>query len=502
MTDIYRSYYTKSQTITDYMIKQLDLQNDDTVLEPSAGDGVFIEELLKMDVQTTIDAYDIDPVAIDTLQEKFSHKQNIKIFHEDTLTSIELDMHVLSDGYYDKIIGNPPYGGWQDYEKRSLLKKNFSGLYVKETYALFLARCVTLLKENGILTFIIPDTFMNIHSHTKLRELLLLNTKIKRITMFPSHFFPGVQFKYSNMCIITLQKKANEALLNEIEIISGFKQIDELKSYSEGKQCGEVSTHYLNQEEVYKSKDQAFLIKAGQGIRSLINTSKKNLGEIADCVTGIYTGDNKRFYKVASERVKFNTSKCSIVHNEEIKEDYLSEKNLITGLDGDSTFIPVAKGSSGSYIRRNEWYIDWSKAAVNYYNADKKARFQNSSYYFKLGIALPMVKSSKIRANLIENQVFDQSLVGIFPKNDEHLFYLLAFFNTDVFNRIIHTINPTANNSANYIKKIPIIFPEDFSNINFIVEEIIQSLKEKGTFDTHLQEKLDEYFNDIYKEWI
>ncbi|MGR6764236.1 Eco57I restriction-modification methylase domain-containing protein [Paenibacillus sp. T2-29] len=502
MNDIYRSFYTKSQVITDYMIQQLDVQKNDKILEPSAGDGIFIEELLKLDYQGVIDAYDIDPSAISMLEKKFSDRQNIKVFSEDTLTSIKLDMHVLAGGYYDKIIGNPPYGGWQDHEKRALLKKQFVGFYVKETYALFLARCVSLLKENGVLTFIIPDTFMNIHRHTKLREFLLLNTKIKRITMFPSHFFPGVQFKYSNMCIVTLEKKTDEALSNEIEIVTGFKKIEELKRYTEGQCCGDIIIHHLNQEEVFKSKDQAFLIKAGKGIRSLINTSKRTLDEVADCVTGIYTGDNKRFYKVASGEVKFNTSKCSIVHKEEIRQDYLSVENLITGLDGDPNFIPVAKGSSGPYIRRNDWYIDWSKAAVNYYNTDKKARFQNSGYYFKAGIALPMVKSSKIRANLLENQVFDQSIVGIFPKNNEHLLYLLAFFNTDVFNRIIHTINPTANNSANYVKKIPIIIPEDFSDVDSIVEEIIQSLKAKNTFDAQLQEKLDDYFNDIYKEWI
>ncbi|KAF1126175.1 hypothetical protein U5S90_10615 [Streptococcus agalactiae] len=39
-----------------------------------------------------------------------------------------------------------------------------------------------------------------------------------------------------------------------------------------------------------------------------------------------------------------------------------------------------------------------------------------SSYYFKYGIATPMLKSKKVRACLMEDSVFDQSIVGIFPK--------------------------------------------------------------------------------------
>ena len=90
-----------------------------------------------------------------------------------------------------------------------------------------------------------------------------------------------------------------------------------------------------------------------------------------------------------------------------------------------------------------------------------------------------MVKSSYIKAFLIENRVFDQSIVGIFPKDKSKLYYILAIMNSDAINELIHTINPTANNSANYVKQIPYIEPEQnvVDLISSKVETIINNFK-------------------------
>lgn len=289
---------------------------------------------------------------------------------------------------------------------------------------------------------------------------MLLNTKIKEILIFPSKFFPGVNYGYSKMCIITIQKTVDKeiALENDIRIITNLKQPEDIDEITHKRDLSNYSVEILKQKEVFESLDKAFLIKSGQGIRDLINTSSVTLNDIAFCVTGIYTGDNKKYFKVASENVKNNISKCPVIEENEINNNYLEVENILEGIDATNAFIPIVKGSSDSYVRKNDWYIDWSKEAVKQYNTNKKARFQNSQFYFKKGIALPMVKSSKIRANLIENQVFDQSVVGIFPKEEKYLYLMLAFFNSEIFNSIINAINPTANNSANYVKRYRLSF--------------------------------------------
>jgi type I restriction-modification system DNA methylase subunit len=94
-----------------------------------------------------------------------------------------------SSNKYDFIIANPPYGAWQDYEKRGKLKLIYPKLYIKETYSTFLFLCLSLLKEAGRLVFITPDTYLNLHTHTYLRKFILQNALVEEIAIFPSSFF-------------------------------------------------------------------------------------------------------------------------------------------------------------------------------------------------------------------------------------------------------------------------------------------------------------------------
>ena len=144
--------------------------------------------------------------------------------------------------------------------------------------------------------------------------------------------------------------------------------------------------------------------------------------------------------------------------------------------------------------------MDWSKKAVAHYKSGKKARFQNPQYYFQFGIGVPMISSSRITASLIENKLFDQSIVGVFPIDKSYTYYLLAFFNSPTCNKLIRTINPSANNPANYIKKIPFILPSDEQKIfiDLVVQEIIDSIKVDGVYKEALEADLNEVIKNIY----
>ncbi|MBL5963663.1 hypothetical protein, partial [Enterobacter asburiae] len=92
-----------------------------------------------------------------------------------------------------------------------------------------------------------------------------------------------------------------------------------------------------------------------------------------------------------------------------------------------------------------------------FYKENKKARFQNSSFYFKEGIALPMVSSSRISASYMIDSVFDQGVVGIFPHDRNNLECLIIYLNSSLASKLMKgLVNGSANNSANYIKKLPI----------------------------------------------
>jgi adenine-specific DNA-methyltransferase len=493
----YQAFYTKSTPIVEYMVDKLLLSPADKIFEPCGGDGVFVEAILDANEFANIDICELNPASITVLQSKFSAFQNVTIRECDTLLDNDLSFNSNFGGIYDKIIANPPYGAWQDLEKRAVLKKMYSDLYAKESYALFLFRCIELLKEDGILSFIIPDTFLNLHMHKAIRKHILTKTKILELALFPSSFFPGVNFGYANLSIITLQKKSNqkECLSNSFNVLANFSIVEQLSEINKE----ELKVYSFSQQEIFSSSDYAFLISDNSSILKAINEAALKVGDIANCVTGFYSGDDKTFLQVSNPDLK-NGKNYTLVDPNKINREYKNAHNILEGFDSEKHFLPIVKGGNTKYLKPEGWFMNWSKEAVLHYKKDKKARFQNPQYYFKFGIGVPMISSSSITASLIENKLFDQSIVGIFPRDESLTYYLLAFFNSPTCNKLIRTINPSANNPANYIKKIPFIAPTDGQKdlINSTVHSILESIATQGHYDENIENTLEKIIEQIY----
>lgn len=500
MRDTFCSYYTNSKDITSYMVAKLGIVTNDVILEPSAGEGIFVDEILETNSPVSIDALDMNSEAVSILNKKYKNNHSVVVRQTDTLFDKQLDIFSALGGHYSKIIGNPPYGAWQDYEKREVLKKKFAGHYVKETYSLFLLRCVSVLRIHGRLSFIIPDTYLFLNMHSRLREHLLTNTKIDEILVFPSRFFPGVSFGYSKLSIITLERCGkSEALNNTFKVIQGFQTTSEfaLLLGNDHVYPKHLQVFRFMQKDIL-SNGQSQVILADTRTATLLANSPKKLGHVADVVTGFYTGDNLRFIKTADKGVK------GAKNYETVEQDQVFSCISLYGItDVSEGYVPYIKSASKRrYVRQHdEWFVRWDRDTIDFYHNNKKSRFQNSLFYFKTGIGIPMVKSSSIRAFLMQDRLFDQSIVGIFPKDNAKLYYLLALMNSDIINDLIHTINPTANNSANYIKQLPYIEPAEelLNEITFKVHELV-SLEESKEYDAadSLHKEISSIIDEIY----
>ena len=419
---------------------------------------------------------------------------NISIKLTDTL----LDVNITNrNKLYDKIIGNPPYGARNDSQKKNALNTIYKGLYTKESYTLFLYACIQCLKEGGELSFIIPDTFLSLHRHLSIRRFLLTNTRIKELALFPSSFFPGVNFGYANLCIITLVKSSDiqKNLDNTFILKSGFKNVDELDVSN--KWCYNKKVSQLS---VYKNISSAFMFNSTEELTRIINNdSIQTIGDIATCVTGFYSGDDKSYLHPIDNSVK-NSKKYTVMPMENLRITPLSEDEKRFGIDNHKCFVPIVKGGNIAYIKPNQWFMDWSTQAIKEYRNSKKCRFQNSNFYFRNGIGIPMIRSTKLTGALIDGRLFDQSIVGVFPHDDSLTNYLLGFFNSSICTRLIQTINPSTNNSANYIKKIPFVEPGTSikTEVDNIVCEIISSIRKGNTEHDIFEKKLDMIFDSLY----
>lgn len=491
---IYQAYYTKSDPIVNYMISLLNLKGSEKILEPCAGDGVFIDPIIKTYPKVQIDAFELNDNSYANLLVKYAENNNIKIKKTDTLTDVDLQFACSMGGGYDAIIANPPYGAWRDQEERKKLKRSYNGFYAKESYSLFLYKCIEALNDKGRLTFIIPDTYLNLHRHKDIREYMLTHTKIQEIALFPSSFFPGVNFGYANLSIIALEKCFDKRmnLKNEFLIIKNYDKVEELGGNAE-----KLQKITLRQNEILNTPDYSFVANGDIALVDCINSAELKIGDVCDCVTGLYSGNDKDYLKVRDKTIR-NSKKYEAVNLNSV--EFNCDASLVNGITSDKEYVPIVKGGNRKYFKPDDWFMNWSAEKVGFFKNDKKARYQNPAYYFRKGIGVPMVSSSSITGALIENRLFDQSIVGIFPKDTSLIYYLLAFFNSPTCNKLIRTINSSTNNSSNYIKKIPFIKPNDLILVEIIkrTEIIIDQCKTNGQFNLELEELNNKAIESIY----
>jgi len=106
-------------------------------------------------------------------------------------------MFGVNDGF-DIVIGNPPYvsfglRGMQKINKELeyYIRKRFpnSAEYKISLYALFIDKGIQLLRYNGLLSYITPDSFLLGRYFSKIRHYIVSSTLIKKIILFEEDFW-------------------------------------------------------------------------------------------------------------------------------------------------------------------------------------------------------------------------------------------------------------------------------------------------------------------------
>ena len=112
MKDLFCSYYTNSKDITSYMVEKLHIVEKDRILEPSAGEGIFIDKVLEKNRMVQIDALDINREAIAVLKKKYENNDAVVVRETDTLLDEQLDAYSCSPLWLKEL--NPLYERQRD----------------------------------------------------------------------------------------------------------------------------------------------------------------------------------------------------------------------------------------------------------------------------------------------------------------------------------------------------------------------------------------------------
>ncbi len=108
-------------------------------------------------------------------------EENLSV--DDLLTIRPFDWNTINDGNkFDVILGNPPYVKTEDIHTLSkeiefkTYKKKYKSAYKQfDKYFLFVEKAISLLNNNGILCYIIPNKFYKIAAGQELRRLVCKN---------------------------------------------------------------------------------------------------------------------------------------------------------------------------------------------------------------------------------------------------------------------------------------------------------------------------------------
>lgn len=140
-----------------------------SVLEPSCGSCHFIFSLLeKYDLNIT--GVEFNKKIFDSIAKYETDK--IRLYHRDFIKFGELDT-------YDLIIGNPPYFVMKKTDVPSMYHKYFDGR--PNIFILFIIKSLHLLKKDGILSLVLPKSFLNCLYYNKTRKYIIENYKILTI---------------------------------------------------------------------------------------------------------------------------------------------------------------------------------------------------------------------------------------------------------------------------------------------------------------------------------
>lgn len=443
----YQSFFTDAEEINSLMIALLGDASGCKILEPCAGQGAFIKPLVCS--ANRIDAIDIDSEHVSMLMEL-----NLSVLRVQEADFIDHFVNGASsasiDNDYDAVICNPPYGLKFSVTYRKRIKARHPDVYARESYGLFLTFGVRCLREGGRFVFIVPDTFLTSRNHRPLREFLIENVSITHMVQFNSSRFETVNFGYGSLCIIA-GYRSKRGQLGDAKWLD-YRQTEDKLSIQSFQNSPIVAATLL------KEKAEEGWTQCG-GETQIFRSGTRLLGEIAECRTGIYTGDNPRFCAFDKDNPPPRVNGHPIQWSQVRTVDTLSNVEREHGVEDLVKYVPFIRGGHRSPFEETKSAIDWSRSAVDYYRTDKKARLQNSQFYFRAGLAVPMVTSGRLSASYIEGAVFDQGVVGIFPEQKEMLDFILVFLNSEHATKLKKQINPSANNSANYLKRLKVPIP-------------------------------------------
>lgn len=293
------SYYTPDW-LADFVARWVNRDDVKTILEPSCGDGVFFDAIVKVAPSTEkiFTGFDIDPAAIETCyskQEQWGRK--VSLTNGDFLKWAISNIQSEPAEEFDAVVGNPPFVRYQYLEKDqqenaqtifNLLEMNFT----KHTnlWIPFVIASIKFLRPGGFIGMVIPSEVLHVLYAQGLREYLLTACN-KVLLIDPEDLWFEDTLQGAMLLMAQKKKNANEKTGVAIVRTKGreFANEDPMHIFT--------SAEYTPENVLLKKWTYALLSKEELDAYARVCSSSviSPFSALADVDVGIVTGANKYF---------------------------------------------------------------------------------------------------------------------------------------------------------------------------------------------------------------
>jgi len=200
---------------------------------------------------------------------------------------------------FDVVIGNPPYGATFSESELTFIKNKYkTSVWRGESYLLFIEKGLKLLRLNGKLGFIIPDTILNLGFTASSRNYILQNSKLNEIVLLPSNVFSGATV---DTIILLTQKDNFSSTFHKTDvIINTFNKKSSITQIIQPERNFTVNTEVWHNQNVFNLQTN----DKETELISKIENGKKKISDIAVMYSGIKAYEVGKGYPPQTETIR------------------------------------------------------------------------------------------------------------------------------------------------------------------------------------------------------
>ena len=379
---------------------------------------------------------------------------------------------------YDVVVTNPPYMGGNGMNARlsDYVKKVYPDSK-SDLFAVFIERCAQMDKRGGYQAMITQHAWMFLSSFEKLRAKLQLIDTINMAHLGARGFdeIGGEVVQTTSFVMRSSHTKGYKGTY--CRLIDGDSEKAKADMFVGGE------NRYVAEQDNF-SKIPGSPVAYWVSVAFLKSFEGKTIEDYSFAGIGMRTGDNSRFLRHWYEVAKDNMIIGCKSKNEQIVSH--------------CRWVPYNKG--GEFRRwygNNEYVVNWLNDGEEIKENTRRTypelgdnlgwKISNEQYYYKKGITWSGITSSKCSFRVYEEGfIFDSGANGLFTYDEDMRYYIAACLNNTIALYTLGVINPTLNNGAGTIRKIPVILDEERKDIvdNFVEDNISISKSDWDSFET------------------